>query len=90
MLIMRRRAGEKFLIGADIEIEILEIGHTRVRIGIKAPDSVAIVRKEVALTRDENLSAALRAPAQAITMLQGRLGVRSAAENSEIEQKSPP
>ena len=55
---MRRRAGERLLIGAEIEIEILEVGPTRVKLGITAPTTLAIARKEVLLTREENLSAA--------------------------------
>ena len=72
MLIMRRRAGESFLIGPDIEIQILEISHTRVRIGVSAPDSVTITRKEVVLTREENLTAARSMTEQAAAWI-GRL-----------------
>ena len=55
---MRRRAGESFLVGENIEIEILEVCGTRVKIGIVAPDAVVIQRKEAQITRDENLVAA--------------------------------
>ena len=55
---MRRRAGESFLVGENIEIEILEVCGTRVKIGIVAPESVIIQRKETQLTRDETLVAA--------------------------------
>ncbi len=58
MLVMRRRAGESFLIGEAIEIEVLEILGTRVKLGIVAPDSVVIQRKEIKITRDENITAA--------------------------------
>ena len=58
MLVMRRRAGESFLIGGEIEVEVLEVSGTRVKLGIVAPDSVQIQRKETKLTRDENVSAA--------------------------------
>jgi len=58
MLIMRRRAGESFLIGGEIEIEVLEVSGTRVKLGIVAPDAVQIQRKETQITRDENVSAA--------------------------------
>ncbi len=58
MLIMRRRAGESFLIGGEIEIEVLEVSGTRVKLGIVAPCTVLIQRKETQITRDENLSAA--------------------------------
>ena len=46
MLVMRRRAGESFIIGDEIEIEVLEVTGTRVKLGIVAPDSLSIVRKE--------------------------------------------
>jgi len=57
VLVMRRRAGESFLIGGEIEVEVLEVSGTRVKLGIVAPDSVQIQRKETKLTRDENVSA---------------------------------
>jgi carbon storage regulator len=55
---MRRRAGESFLIGGEIEIEVLEVSGTRVKLGIVAPETVQILRKETKITRDENVSAA--------------------------------
>jgi carbon storage regulator len=57
MLVMRRRAGESFLIG-DVEIQVLEVGGSRVKLGIRAPESMAIVRRELQITRNENLAAA--------------------------------
>ena len=57
MLVVRRRAGESLLIGADIEVQILEITPTRVKLGIVAPGSVTVLRKEIALTRDQNQAA---------------------------------
>jgi carbon storage regulator len=57
MLVMRRRPGESFTIGEGIAIEILEVSGSRVKLGISAPDSFAILRNEIRLTRDENLSA---------------------------------
>ena len=58
MLVIRRRAGESILIGEDIEIQVAEIGAGRVKLGIAAPAEVAVLRKEVKLTRDQNLAAA--------------------------------
>lgn len=58
MLVMKRRAGESFTIGDDIEIEVLEVSGTRVKLGIVAPDSALIVRKEALVTREENITAA--------------------------------
>jgi len=59
MLVIRRRAGESILIGPDIEIEILDAGVNRVKLGIVGPRSVQVVRKEVKLTAENNLSAGL-------------------------------
>ena len=55
---MRRRAGESFLIGGDIEIEVLEVSGSKVKLGIVAPEAVQIQRKETQITREENVSAA--------------------------------
>ena len=74
MLVMRRRAGESFLIGADIEIEILEVGPTRVKLGIVAPTQLTISRKEVILTRAENLTASKSTDPAAIAWLSRKLG----------------
>ena len=58
MLVMRRRAGESILIGDEIEIQILHIGESRIKIGITAPKSVPVALKEVKLVEQENLAAA--------------------------------
>ena len=57
MLVIRRRAGEKFVIGRDIEIEVLEVGATQVKLGISAPRNVLILRKEVHITGQQNEAA---------------------------------
>ncbi len=83
MLVMRRRAGESLLIGGEIEIEILEVGPTRVKLGIVAPPNLPITRKEVILTRSENLTAARRAAPEMIAWLSGTLGPRLSKDNSQ-------
>jgi carbon storage regulator len=57
MLVIRRRAGETFLIGSDIQIELLEVGATQVKLGITAPRNIPILRKEVHVTRQQNEAA---------------------------------
>ena len=70
MLVMRRRAGESILIGEDIEIQILHIGESRIKIGITAPKSISVSMKEVKLVGEENLAAAqLRSVAALRNML---------------------
>ena len=62
MLIVRRRQGESILIGGDIEIEIIELGPVRVKVGVHAPSHITVHRKEVALVRERNVAAAALAP----------------------------
>ena len=76
MLVMRRRAGESLLLGSEIEIEILEVGPTRVKLGITAPPQLAIARKEVVLTRAENLTASQNQNAEVIAWLSRKLAPR--------------
>lgn len=51
MLILTRRLGETICIGPDVEVTIVEIKHSQVRIGIKAPPNVAVDREEIALRK---------------------------------------
>jgi carbon storage regulator len=76
---MRRRAGESFLIGPAIEIEVLEVCGARVKLGIVAPDSVLIQRKETQLTRDENIIAARSVRQRSISTLLDKLAVQPSA-----------
>lgn len=47
MLVLSRKLGEKIMIGDDIVITIVKIDHSNVRIGIEAPQHVAVAREEV-------------------------------------------
>jgi carbon storage regulator len=47
MLVITRKNKESFLIGEDIEIQIVDVGQGKVKIGIQAPASCKIVRKEI-------------------------------------------
>ncbi|MBS1833384.1 MAG: carbon storage regulator [Acidobacteria bacterium] len=61
MLVIRRRLGETFRIGDDVEIQILDFGGGQVKIGIKAPLSVPVLREEVFLAGRQNKLAAAQA-----------------------------
>jgi len=57
MLWLRRKAGDCIVIpGMDIEIVVMDIDGDTVRIGVDAPASVRIYRREVwrAMQRDES------------------------------------
>ena len=47
MLIVTRRMGETVMIGSDVTVTVLSIKGSQVRIGIAAPESVAVHREEV-------------------------------------------
>jgi len=48
VLVLTRKQGEVITVGDDLEIHIIKVYADRVRIGIIAPDNVAVHRKEVA------------------------------------------
>ena len=79
MLVIRRRAGESILIAGDIEIEVLEISPTRVKLGVRAPKEVEVIRKEVGLIAGENLSAAREIPLDLLAPVLARLEAGPAA-----------
>ena len=56
VLILTRKLDECITIGDDIEIRITELFSDRVRIGIIAPDNVAIHRKEVPVQIESQLN----------------------------------
>ena len=47
MLVLTRKGNQSIMIGDDIEISVLAIMGEKVRIGIEAPRSVPVFRKEV-------------------------------------------
>lgn len=47
MLVLTRRRGDKLLIGKDVEVMITRVVDGQVRLAIKAPPEVAILRAEV-------------------------------------------
>ncbi len=47
MLALTRKVNESIMIGNDVEITVLEIRGEQIKIGISAPKSVPVYRKEV-------------------------------------------
>ena len=58
MLALARKINQSIMIGNDVEITLLEIKGDQVKLGISAPKSVPIYRKEIyAQIQEENKSA---------------------------------
>jgi carbon storage regulator len=49
MLVLTRKSNQSIMIGDDIEVSVLAIMGEKVRIGIEAPRSVPVFRREVYL-----------------------------------------
>lgn len=47
MLILSRRTGETLMIGDEVEVTVLGVKGNQVRIGISAPEEVAVHREEI-------------------------------------------
>jgi len=69
MLVISRRAGESVLIGEDIEIRVLETGSRRIKLGIQAPETIAVLREEVHATREQNRAASQGMPLDLVAPL---------------------
>lgn len=58
MLALSRKKGESIIIDNNVEITVLEIKGDQIKLGIKAPKSVPVYRKEIfAQIREENMNA---------------------------------
>ena len=69
MLVLSRKAGESIVIGGDVVVTVLEVRGDLVRVGIDAPRSVSVNRKEI---HDELMAANVEA-AGSVAIDLGRL-----------------
>jgi len=49
MLVLTRKSNQSIMIGDDIEVSVLSVMGEKVRIGIQAPRTIPVFRKEVYL-----------------------------------------
>lgn len=47
MLVLTRKVGQSIVIGDEIEVVVLEVRGEQVRVGVRAPKTVSVHRKEV-------------------------------------------
>jgi carbon storage regulator len=67
MLVFTRKRQEAIVIGDGIEVRVLRIGRDGVRLGVTAPASVSVHRREVY----DQIRAENRVAASAVTSLEG-------------------
>lgn len=69
MLVLTRKQNEAIKIGDDIEIKILSIEGDQIKLGIEAPQSIEIHRKEIYLDIQQQNSEAANIPSDIIQLL---------------------
>jgi carbon storage regulator len=69
MLVFRRKVGEAVMLDGQIEVQVLEITGSRVKLGFSAAPEVVIVRRELYLTQEENRRAVACPAAESLTRL---------------------
>jgi carbon storage regulator len=86
VLVTSRRVGESIHIDADIEVVVLDISPTKVRLGIKAPNEVRVTRSELLFQIQEENTSASRPPAQVEAALStaGRISGKFFVANSNL------
>jgi carbon storage regulator len=60
MLVLTRKSNQSIMIGDDIEVSVLSIMGEKVRIGIQAPRTIPVFRKEVYLEIQQEKAAGSR------------------------------
>ena len=55
MLVLGRKPGEAIVIGDDIVVTVVRIGHNNVRIGVDAPKSINVARQELVDADQQNV-----------------------------------
>jgi len=73
MLILARRIGESIMIGDQVEISVVDIKGDQVKLGIKAPTSVKVYRREVYVAIQEENRAAAAATPENLPRIEGLL-----------------
>ncbi len=77
-MILTRRAGEGLRIGNDIEVTVMAVNGSQVRIGINAPRDVAVDREEIAERKRRD-----RAGPQPSVEMRSKSGIKKAEIGSD-------
>ncbi|MGB9586989.1 MAG: carbon storage regulator CsrA [Armatimonadota bacterium] len=86
MLILARKVGQSIVIAGEIEVTIVEVRGDQVRLGINAPRSIAVHRKELLQqVAMENMEAA--GTAESIGKSTSDLDIEPIPQNESSEQE---
>jgi carbon storage regulator len=82
MLVLTRKEDESIMIGDNIEIKVLELRENQVKLGIEAPRSIPVHRKEIYLSiKSENEEAARMESPSEIPVFQSKKGEKKNGSN---------
>ena len=98
MLVLSRRPGQSILIGKDIEVVVLGSDGVQVRVGIRAPREVTVLRRELLKQVEEENKRASAGPVgvslaslgAAIGQMGGSLGGQLSAPAPEAAPEEQP
>ena len=47
MLVLSRQVGQSIMVGKDIEVKLLSMAGDKIRLGVEAPKTIKVLRKEL-------------------------------------------
>ena len=91
MLVLSRKADQEVMIGDDIQLTILKVKGNTVRIGIKAPDDIRIIRGELRETVEQfEVPRGNRPLTVKLSRTGGKPGVRVFGDESSSDRSTAP
>ena len=85
MLVLTRKKDQSIIIGDDIEVTVIAIEGDQIKLGIKAPRSIDIQRKEIFLAIQEENHRAATAPVDLLKQLTSSFDQKAKKEKIEEE-----
>ena len=97
MLVLSRRPGQSILIGKDIEVVVLGSDGVQVRVGIRAPREVTVLRRELLKQVEEEnrrastgtLGVSVESLGAALGQIGGELGAKGLAPKPDAGPVGP-
>jgi carbon storage regulator len=87
MLVLSRKRGQSIIIAEQIKVTVLDVSGEQVRLGVEAPQELAVYREEIyEQIRAENITATTVNP-EAMQRLQEALDEREKEKEKEKENK---